>query len=376
METVIDAKHSFNHLVRQLTRVNTLRIEPQSILESSSTNSYLNRLLLGSMESLPCEIQAAILSLAFGDGGPTACALRQVSRLFLVITTPFRFYSIAITCSSTICKLLTQMDLLAPEHCRVRHLFLCDERPGCAGNPATQILSRQKLGLKKASEFLPLLTLLLQVISPDLESFTYLIYNPWFSNALSSLAAFSYPRLTCFMYQPIPAIDAKVSDKLPTTLNMPALRKVTLVARSGKYHPSWKQEFKLLHVVMNSCPRLEHVVLSDVMVNHGANALVRALVLGYTTSPEDCSSQTHQPKRKLPRIVQRVTIYPIYEGPRSIPEYHDMDAIRTLRSLQNERLDVQPVVHGRKKYRERKQEWLDLDVSQNGNIPGKIKGED
>jgi hypothetical protein len=76
--------------------------------------------------TLCTEVQLKIYSFACMDDGRTGCVLSAVSKLVRDLSAEYRYQSVAVAGSVSLCAFLRELKNLPPELRRVRHLFISD----------------------------------------------------------------------------------------------------------------------------------------------------------------------------------------------------------------------------------------------------------
>ncbi|KAI0638592.1 hypothetical protein C8Q77DRAFT_442003 [Trametes polyzona] len=243
------------------------------------------------MSSLPPEILAVIFSLACTDGGSTGCSLSQVSRYFRSVARPVRFQSIAlvsdsplqlvkfITCFSAECE-------RAGSVARPRVLRLClasaqramrsigrrtPTRNGTDDRRDLQWWDGATEHQKEVQRYLRDITILIQILAPDLETFCLLDPEHGRTERLHipALRLAGFPSLVEF------TIIGRVPTFLPTSDACnplyPRLRNVHQIIiprRRGPHHGQvarWKEHAPGLQA-------LQQVQLDDLGLGYGVAA--------------------------------------------------------------------------------------------------------
>jgi hypothetical protein len=333
------------------------------------------------MDSCPIEVSQRILALAVtpdGDGdGSALSSLRLVSRAFLALTAPFRFYTVSISGSESLDHLLEELEALASKNRRVCNLFFCD-RPR---HFATEDLDYPAEGCvelddeeqdewhlpaqadeRDAKIMAPQLARLLELVAPTVVKLTCLVYNPYFTMVPATLARVHFPALTHLTYKPVVTLNGPrptEGKECPETMDMPALRQLEVAVISGG-----RQELDLLRVFVDSCRCLDSVTLSDVDAAPATVIVVRHLLKDPSAPaqwPPRWSSDPPGPTiRAFSRAVPSVILAPVLEEDRYMGDIYNYGALEELLALESrdEKLKVEAMYEGRMSYDARKRQWL------------------
>ncbi|EPQ54774.1 hypothetical protein GLOTRDRAFT_94185 [Gloeophyllum trabeum ATCC 11539] len=272
------------------------------------------------MERCPVEIIWSIVSLACTDGGATGCSLSLVSRGMARVSEPFRFQSVALSGYQQIDAFISTVLVPSRKHPAIKHLFLSD----CRVEKTTQYGGSTALSLAiDALGFFDLLPKILRVISPSLETFSLISFDPGYHRLFwDTFYGVSFPALT--------DLTMRVSSKRPIVplysgsfphiddypLDMPRLERLHLAFAADmlsgiyQFNAELSPQYPLLGVLSSlaSGSSVRAIRLSDLSdasrVRAGASL---AHVLGFQTAGMTYrhpapSLDSQDPYPRLPRL--------------------------------------------------------------------------